>query len=86
MRYRLEVRLTSADAGQRVVIRWRPPSLDDTGQMTDVLGVLEKADTESLAVRTRDGTLVVIPRTRAVAGKVIPPPPARRPRKHPQPS
>ncbi len=84
MRYRLEVRLTPADVGQRVVIRWRPPSLDATGQMTDVLGTLEEADTESFAVRTRDGTLVVIPRTRALAGKVIPPrPPPRRTRKHP---
>jgi hypothetical protein len=85
MRYRLGVRLTPADAGQRVMIRWRPPSLDATGQMTDVLGILEKADTESFAIRTRDGTLVVIPRTRALAGKVIPPP-SRRPRKHPQSS
>jgi N-acetylglutamate synthase len=86
VRYRLEVRLTPADAGQRVVIRWRPPSLDATGQMTDVLGILEKVDTESFAVRTRDGTLVVIPRPRALAGKVIPPPPPRRPRKRPQSS
>jgi N-acetylglutamate synthase len=84
MRYRLEVSLTPADVGQRVVIRWRPPSLDATGQMTDVLGILEKADNESFAVRTRDGILAVIPRTRALAGKVIPPPPPRRPRKHPQ--
>ena len=83
MRYRLEVRLSPADVGQRVVIRWRPTSLDATGQMTDVLGILEEADDRSFAVRTRDQTLVVIPRTRALAGKVIPPAPPRQQRKHP---
>ena len=84
MRYRLELRLTPADVGQRVVIRWQPPSLDASDQMTDVLGILEEADAESFAVRTRDGTLIVIPRTSALAGKVISPAPPRRPRKHPQ--
>jgi N-acetylglutamate synthase len=82
MRYRLEVRLTCADVGQRVVIRWRPGPADST-QVTDVLGILEQADAGSFAVRTRDGTLVVIPAGRALAGKVVPPPPARR--RHPSP-
>ena len=83
MRYRLEVRLTPADVGQRVVIRWRPGAEGST-QMTDVLGILEQADDQSFTVRrTRDGQLVVIPRTRALAGKVIPPAPPRRPRQHP---
>jgi len=50
--------------------------------MTDVLGILEQADAEAFAVRTRDGTLIVIPAGRALAGKVVPPPPARhRPRR-----
>ena len=80
MRYRLEVRLTSADVGQRVVIRWRPGPADST-QVTDVLGILEQADAGSFAVRTQDGKLVVIPAGRALAGKVVPPPPARR--RHP---
>jgi N-acetylglutamate synthase len=78
MRYRLEVRLTPADIGQRVVIRWRPGPEGST-QMTDVLGILEQADDQSFTVRrTRDGQLVVIPRTRALAGKVIPPAPPTR--------
>jgi hypothetical protein len=59
MRYRLEVRLTPADVAKRVVIRWRLGP-DDSKQMTDVLGILEQADAGSFAVRTRDGTLVVI--------------------------
>ena len=84
MWYRLEVRLTTADVGKRVVIRWRPGPADSK-QMTDVLGILEQADAGSFAVRTRDGKLVVIPAGRALAGKVVPPPPARRHRASPGP-
>src|SRR5216684_3084436 len=83
MWYRLEVRLTPADVGKRVVIRWRPGP-GDSKQMTDVLGILEQADAGSFTVRTRDGTLVVIPAGRALAGKVVPPPPARRRRAGPR--
>lgn len=60
MRYRLVVRLTPADVGKRVVIRWRPGP-GDSEQVTDVLGILEQADAGSFAVRTREGNLVVIP-------------------------
>ena len=78
MWYGLEVRLTPADVGKRVVIRWRPGP-PDSKQMTDVLGILERADGTSFAVRTRDGRLVVIPVAQALAGKVVPPaPPAAR--------
>jgi hypothetical protein len=51
--------------------------------MTDVLGILEQADAGSFAVRTKDGDLVVIPADRALAGKVVPPPPASGPRAMP---
>lgn len=74
--YRLEVRLTAADLGKRVVIRWRRPTAGGE-QVADVLGILEGADPGSFAVRTRHGDLVVIPAERALAGKVVPPPPAR---------
>jgi len=80
MRYRLEVRLTAADVGQRVVIRWRRSGPDDGEQIADVLGILEEHDSHSFAVRTRDGQLVVVPRERALAGKVVPP--ARPRRRH----
>ena len=83
MRYRLVVRLTPADVGKRVVIRWRPGP-GHSEQMTDVLGILEQADAGSFAVRTRDGNLVVIPAGRALAGKVIPPLPAGRRRAGPR--
>ena len=86
MRYRLEVRVTAGDIGKRVVIRWRPPGPEDSTQMTDVLGILEEADDQFFKVRrSRDGQLVIIPRTRALAGKVVPAaPPPRRPRKAPE--
>jgi hypothetical protein len=86
MRYRLVVRITAADVGQRVTIRWRPAELDDSKLMTDVLGILEEADEQFFKVRRgRDGQLIVIPRERALAGKVVPPaPPPRRPRKDPE--
>jgi hypothetical protein len=79
VRYRLEVRLTPADVGQRVVIRWRRPSPGHGEQVTDVLGILEEHDAGSFTVRKSDGQLVVIPHERALAGKVVPPaPPGRR--------
>jgi hypothetical protein len=87
MRYRPVVRVTAADVGQRVTIRWRPPELEGSSTwMTDVLGILEEADDQFFKVRRgRDGQLIVIPRERALAGKVVPPaPPPRRPRKDPE--
>ena len=81
MRYLLEVRITAADVGKRVTIRWRPPELEGSSQwMTDALGMLEEADDQFFKVRRgRDGQLVVVPRERALAGKVVPPaPPPRR--------
>jgi hypothetical protein len=89
MRYRLVVRVTADDIGQRVTIRWRPPELEGSSKwMTDVLGILEEADDQFFKVRRgRDQQLIVIPRERALAGKVVPPaPPPRRPRKAPEPS
>ena len=77
MYYRMQVRLTPADVGRRIVIRWRRPGPGGTEQVADVLGVLERADAGSFAVRTRDESLVVIPAESALAGKVIPAPPAR---------
>jgi N-acetylglutamate synthase len=78
VRYRLEVRLTPADVGQRVVIRWRRPAPGDGEAVADVLGILEEADAGSFAVRTADGQLTVVPAGRALAAKVVPPAPARR--------
>jgi N-acetylglutamate synthase len=84
MRFRMVVRITPADVGKRVVIRWRRPGPGDGDQIADVLGILEEADALSFTVRTRDGKLVVIPAERALAGKLVPPPPARRRRADPE--
>lgn len=61
------------------VIRWRRPARGGGEEVADVVGILEEADAGSFAVRTRDGTLDVVPAGRALAGKVVPPPPARQP-------
>ena len=83
MRCRLEVRLTPADIGERVVIRWRRPSPGAGEQIADVLGLLEENDAPSLTVRTPDAQLVVFPHARALAGKVVPP---AQPRRHEGPT
>lgn len=72
MRYRLEVRLSAADVGKRVVIRWRRPA-GDGEQIADVLGILTTADDASFTVRKVSGELVAIPRDRVLAGKTVPP-------------
>ena len=76
MRYRLEVRLSAADVGSRVVIRWRRPA-GDGDEIADVLGVLAAADAASFTVRKVSGELVIIPRDRALAGKTVPAAPRR---------
>lgn len=76
MAYRFEVRLTAADVGSRVVIRWRRPAEGAAGgaeEIADVLGMLEAADAASFTVRKASGDLVTIPRERALAGKTVPP-------------
>jgi hypothetical protein len=75
VRFRLEVRLTAADIGRRVVIRWRRPAANGGTQIADVLGTLEAVDEATFQVRKSSGELVSIPRDRAVAGKTVPPKP-----------
>ena len=84
MRYRLEVRLTDADMGKRVVLRWRRPAADGSEEVADVLGVLEAADSRFFMVRKASGELVVIPRVRVLAGKTVPPAPVRERRPAPR--
>ena len=72
VRYRLEVKLSAADVGSRVVIRWRRPA-GDGEEIADVLGVLEAVGAVSFTVRKSSGEVVTIPRDRALAGKTVPP-------------
>jgi hypothetical protein len=76
VRFRLEVRLTAADVGNRVVIRWRRPAAGGGDEIADVLGTLEAADEDSFQVRKASGELVSIPVDRALAGKTVPRKPA----------
>lgn len=73
VRYRMEVRLSVADVGSRVVIRWRRPA-GDGDEIADALGVLAAADAAFFVIRKASGELVTIPRDRALAGKTVPPP------------
>ncbi len=73
MRYRYVVRIGAADVGQRVVVRWRRPTPSGEDEVADVVGPLEAADEHAFSVRNRHGELIVIPRDRAMAAKVIPP-------------
>lgn len=70
---RYEQSLTAADVGCRVMVRRRLPE----GGYGDVLGTLESWD-EEVTVRDRHGVTHAMPRADLVAGKRIPPPPARR--------
>lgn len=61
LRYRLELRLTASDVGQRVVLRWRRPGEADREEVADVLGILEAAGQDSFRIRKLNGEIVVIP-------------------------
>jgi len=75
------LRLTPDDVGRRVVVRGRRPTVVGPDEVADVLGELAAMDAGALRVVNRDGLTVVVPLARALAGKVVPPPPARRQRK-----
>ncbi|MFI6930451.1 GNAT family N-acetyltransferase [Streptomyces sp. NPDC050287] len=75
---RLVVRISAADVGKRVSVR----RLDEPGgtgeKFTDTVGVLTSWDKGVLLITRRDGESVRIPESALVAGKVVPPAPARR--------
>ncbi len=62
--------------GDRVVVRYRLPPGDVAG-LTDVVGVLTRADEDSVTVDSRRGP-VRVARVDIVAAKQVPPPPSRR--------
>ena len=66
--------------GHRVVVRRVVPSERGASggpALTDVIGTLEAWDDDTLAVRRADGDVVTIALADVVAGKPVPPPPAR---------
>ncbi|MEO3782380.1 hypothetical protein ABGB12_03555 [Actinocorallia sp. B10E7] len=60
--------------GERVSLRRRL----QTGEYSDVVGILESWSDGVLTVRRRDDELVEVPEEIIVAGKVVPPAPPRR--------
>ncbi|MFI1013973.1 GNAT family N-acetyltransferase [Streptomyces sp. NPDC020965] len=75
---RLEVRMTPKDVGKRVSIR-RLADTPAPGEMfTDTVGVLTSWDNGVLVITRRTGETVRIAESTLVAGKVVPPAPARR--------
>ncbi|WP_078856544.1 GNAT family N-acetyltransferase [Streptomyces sp. NBRC 109706] len=75
---RLEVRITPADVGKRVSIRTLAEPDGRSGRFTDTLGVLTAWRSGVLYVTHRTGRSVRLSESALVAGKVVPPTPARR--------
>ncbi|MQS08934.1 GNAT family N-acetyltransferase [Streptomyces alkaliphilus] len=75
---RLEVRITPDDLGKRVSVRSLVDPAGPGGGFTDTVGVLTSWTDGVITVTRRDGTFVELAEEAVVAGKVVPPAPARR--------
>ncbi|MEU5220265.1 GNAT family N-acetyltransferase [Streptomyces sp. NPDC020807] len=75
---RLEVRVTGADVGKRVSVRYVTDSGTRGEKYTDAVGVLTSWDSGVLLITRKSGETVRIDEVSLVAGKVVPPAPARR--------
>lgn len=76
---RLELRITPADVGKRVSVRQLTAIVDGHPTFTDTVGVLASWDEGVVYITRRTGESVRIAESALVAGKVVPPAPARRP-------
>lgn len=70
--------LSARDIGHRVVVRYRLPEPVDGHTLTDILGVLQAFDGQSLVVRRADASLEAVPLDRVEAAKPIQAIPLRR--------
>ncbi|MFD3945022.1 GNAT family N-acetyltransferase [Streptomyces sp. NPDC058579] len=75
---RLEVRITHADVGKRVSVRYVTEAGDPGGKFTDAVGVLTSWDHGVVLITRKTGEAVRILDSALVAGKVVPSAPARR--------
>ncbi|MFH8577636.1 GNAT family N-acetyltransferase [Streptomyces zaomyceticus] len=75
---RLEVRITSADVGKRVSVRYVTESPAAGARFTDAVGVLTSWDNSVLLITRKSGESVRIAESTLVAGKAVPAAPARR--------
>lgn len=73
------VRITPADVGRRVSVRSRIPAAPGDPSTTDTLGHLRSWADGTLEIERRDGSITRLSEDDLVAGRLIPPPPARRP-------
>ncbi|MET9323732.1 GNAT family N-acetyltransferase [Streptomyces sp. NPDC003038] len=74
----LEIRITPADVGKRVSVRRVESGPGGTPEFTDAVGVLTSWDEGVLTITRKDGRSVRIAESTLVAGKIVPPAPARR--------
>ncbi|WP_328423788.1 GNAT family N-acetyltransferase [Streptomyces sp. NBC_00443] len=75
---RLKVRITAADVGKRVSVRRLNDPAAEGEKFTDTVGVLASWDDGVLLITRKSGETVRIAESSLVAGKVVPPTPARR--------
>ena len=75
---RLEVRITAADVGKRVSVRRLREGVVTDGEFTETVGVLTSWDDGVLTITRKNGESVRFAESALVAGKVVPPAPARR--------
>ncbi|MBQ0948323.1 GNAT family N-acetyltransferase [Streptomyces sp. RK76] len=75
---RLEVRITTADVGKRVSVRRLSEAGAAGEKFTDTVGVLTSWTDGVLLITRKSGESVRVAESALVAGKVVPPAPARR--------
>lgn len=75
---RLEIRITPADVGKRVSVRTATGAGPEAATFTDTLGILTSWTDGVLSVTRRTGVTARLAESALVAGKVVPPTPARR--------
>ncbi|MFK0043065.1 GNAT family N-acetyltransferase [Streptomyces sp. NPDC090741] len=74
----LEIRITPADVGKRVSVRRVEGGAHEAPSFTDTVGVLTSWDQGVLTITRKSGESVHISESSLVAGKIVPPAPARR--------
>ena len=67
MKYRSADQIGPEHVGRRVTVR----RVLSEGGYSDVLGVCEEADTDSVTVRNKDGEAIVIARSEITAARVV---------------
>lgn len=78
------MRITPDDVGRRVTVRSRiaDPGPSSGPSATDTLGILRSWSDGRLVIERRDGTRVTLDEAALLAGRTIPDPPPRRPRRY----